>query len=212
MSGPFQGMHYPVSPAEGCYVPRLLGCYEQELHPWIEDIGRHPYDVVIDVGCAEGYYAIGFARLMPQCRVFAFDTNEVARSKCLQMAAGNGVAERVTVGTLFDAEAMERIPGGRRLLFCDIEGAEAELLDPARIPGLAQTDVIVETHPAFVPGILDTIAQRFASTHAMEIVEPTLCRTIPLAFVRAWPEIQQLAAVWEMRGAPTPWVRLTARR
>ena len=32
-SGPFQGLELTGNTTEGCYVPKLIGCYESELHP-----------------------------------------------------------------------------------------------------------------------------------------------------------------------------------
>lgn len=43
--------------------------------------------------------------------------------------------------------------GHRVLVFCDIEGAERDLLDPVAEPALAGMDIIVESHECLVPGI-----------------------------------------------------------
>lgn len=55
-------------------VPKLLGSYECELHEIIESALRSNHHRVIDVGSAEGYYAVGFA-LKRGCHVVAFDTD-----------------------------------------------------------------------------------------------------------------------------------------
>jgi hypothetical protein len=39
-------------------APKLIGSYEAELHPIFDRIFRKPYKRVIDIGCAEGYYAV----------------------------------------------------------------------------------------------------------------------------------------------------------
>src|ERR1700749_2885028 len=58
--GPFTGMVYPTKATRNRHViPKLLGTYEQELHGTIETIKGRKYDVVIDIGGAEGYYAVG---------------------------------------------------------------------------------------------------------------------------------------------------------
>ena len=43
---------------EGALIPRLLGTYECELHPHLAALSAEGLDCVIDVGCAEGYYAV----------------------------------------------------------------------------------------------------------------------------------------------------------
>src|SRR5229473_2239235 len=65
LNGPFQGMMLASGSAEGCYVPKLLGCYEAELHPYVAEAAQRGYEAIINVGTAEGYYAIGMARLLP---------------------------------------------------------------------------------------------------------------------------------------------------
>ena len=79
-------------------MPKLVGSYEAELHGVIEQIVATDYQVVVDVGCAEGYYANGLARRLPSARVYAFDTDPEARHLCEAMAALNGVEKRVIVG------------------------------------------------------------------------------------------------------------------
>src|SRR5687767_13183612 len=72
--GVFAGMHYPAMEAAGSAIfPKLAGCYEAELRSLMEQIVRTPYTTVVDVGCAEGYYAVGLALRMPQVNVLAFD-------------------------------------------------------------------------------------------------------------------------------------------
>jgi hypothetical protein len=41
------------------FIPKIIGSYECELHPAIEEIIVNNYAEVWDVGCAEGYYAVG---------------------------------------------------------------------------------------------------------------------------------------------------------
>jgi hypothetical protein len=121
---------------------------------------------VINVGCAEGYYAVGLARLLPRATVYAFDIASDACAICASAARENGVAERVVVGsrcTTMDLAKLLELPG-RILLVMDCEGAERELLDPSKLPGLAKCDVIVETHG---PDIASELEARFRPSHAV---------------------------------------------
>src|SRR4051812_47368421 len=60
-SGPFRGMRYTACAAG--VAPKVLGTYERELHDWIVGLSSRGYECVVNVGCAEGYYAVGLARL-----------------------------------------------------------------------------------------------------------------------------------------------------
>src|SRR5687767_7249195 len=52
LDGPFAGMKYIDSTTGSVAVPKLVGSYEAELHPWIEDALRCGYERVVDVGSA----------------------------------------------------------------------------------------------------------------------------------------------------------------
>ena len=58
-------------------------------------------------GCAEGYYAVGMARLAPEITVYAYDIEERARIACADLAQRNGVADRVIVGGEFAPDGFE---------------------------------------------------------------------------------------------------------
>ena len=79
---------------------------------------------MIDVGCAEGYYAVGLARMMPGVTVHAFDSQAKARAACAELAARNGVADRIVIGERFEPDGFEAFKGRRCLVLVDIEGAE----------------------------------------------------------------------------------------
>jgi methylase of polypeptide subunit release factors len=96
-SGPSAGMIYNVAASEGCRVPRLLGCYEKTLEPIIETITAATLTLIIDIGCAAGYYAFGLARRLPNTFVWARDADKIAREKCMALAATNHVGGPVKV-------------------------------------------------------------------------------------------------------------------
>jgi 2-polyprenyl-3-methyl-5-hydroxy-6-metoxy-1,4-benzoquinol methylase len=79
LDGPFAGMRYVPQAAGSSLLPKLLGCYEAELHPTLTSVFSLNYRQVVDVGCAEGYYAVGLATRILEARVFAFDTDMQAR-------------------------------------------------------------------------------------------------------------------------------------
>jgi hypothetical protein len=99
-SGPFAGMRLGQHSAEGCHAPKLLGCYEQALHPHFERFIARGFDAVLNIGSAEGYYAIGLARRMPGTEIFAHDLNEGAQLACRALAEANDVSDRITIGGL----------------------------------------------------------------------------------------------------------------
>lgn len=138
--GPFGGMEFWEQSAKGCHVAKLLGCYEQPLQPVIEWAMAGASTVILNIGCAEGYYAVGMARRMSKARVLAFDLDPKAQATCSALAASNGVADRVVVGGLFRPADLVTYEHERTLVVCDVEGAECELLDPSAAPALRGMD------------------------------------------------------------------------
>jgi hypothetical protein len=160
--GPFEGLRYLAAASDGYLAPKLLGSYEEELHGVVREIVRDSPEVVVDVGCAEGYYAVGMAMALPGSVVFAFDSSVDARRSCLELARLNGVADRIVVGgactsailgslALEGAAPRQARDGALRsskgaALICDCEGCERWLLDPEAVPGLRRCTVLVELH------------------------------------------------------------------
>jgi len=204
--GPFVGMEYGYSATEGALIPRLLGVYESELHPHLEAFAAEGLDCVIDVGCAEGYYAVGLARMIPSVRVHAYDIDPAARRACLEMADKNGVAARVAVGGEFPPDGFEAFKGQRVLVIVDAEGAEVDILQPALSPSLAGMNIIVETHDIYREGATATLLERFSTTHDIAVVRQQGKTFEMPPWLDQLPHLDQLLAVWEWRAGPTPWL------
>jgi hypothetical protein len=165
VSGPFEGMDYIQMATGSMLMPKLIGSYEAELAPAMEYIFTQNYDSIVDIGCAEGYYAVGMARRFPMARVFAFDTDPHAKRLCSDMARINGVHDRVTVGGAADFATLQQSLTRRSLTICDCDGCEAFLLDPSRVEAFRTGDILVELHDHIDAAISPTLEKNFAATH-----------------------------------------------
>lgn len=171
--GPFAGMTLPgrSSWSDDDVLPRLIGCYEAELHPLIEDIIASTPDLVMNIGAAEGYYAIGMARRLPATRVMAVDINGLALEVCREAAIANQVDDRVTTRSECDPALLQEWLSGARnpVVICDAEGAERSLIDPDLIPALARTTLIIESHDFIHAGTTETLIARLEPTHDVAV-------------------------------------------
>lgn len=212
-AGPFSGMRYLQRVTEGCFAPKLLGSYESALHPYIESAIRTGYPTVVNLGSAEGYYAVGFARCMPRANVFAVDRDKSAREACQSLANINGVADRVTI--LADISAIERLlpsAESRCLVFCDIEGEEVNTIDPVRHVWLRKADIIVEVHEKRgETELMNILVSRFSDSHASNQVMGRTRDIVLPQTMDSWADLDRLLAVWEWRSSPTPWLVLTSK-
>lgn len=203
--GPFQGMVYSPLSDHRHIAARLLGCYEKEIAGSVERCCQTPYTQVIDVGCAEGYYAVGFARGIPGAQVTAFDTDPWARRVCGELAALNGVAQRVSVQGFCSPELLQQTIGsGRVLVVLDCEGYEAILLDLERVPKLRECDLIVELHDA-PPGPDHPLVARFRATHHVELFHSAPRTVADAPPLEQFSDTEKLQMMDEMRHAWQGW-------
>ena len=74
LSGPFAGMRLELSPVSSRHLlGYVLGTQELELRDTVESIVRRGYATIINVGAADGYYAIGLARRLPSTEIVGFE-------------------------------------------------------------------------------------------------------------------------------------------
>jgi hypothetical protein len=171
--GPFEGMRYleGLETTSGDLVAKLAGTYEAELTPTVAAWVGEGFPHVVDVGSAEGYYAVGFAHAMPGTTVYAFDIDPLAREHCSAMAALNDVESRVVIGEMCTPVTLADLPQDGVALLADCEGYERTLLDPGTAPRLRSWTILVELHEFLDPEITALLTARFADTHDIEIIE-----------------------------------------
>ncbi|MFH5805807.1 hypothetical protein ACG2DA_17275, partial [Alienimonas sp. DA493] len=176
LGGPFAGLLYLDEPVWGSIAPKWVGSYEEELHGIVVDeILRTESRTVVDVGAAEGYYAVGIAWKRPDVTVHAFDIDPLARDQQKRLARLNGVSN-LHVHAECAPEELERLLKDGGVVICDVEGFEYALLDPVRIPSLRVCDVLTELHPAgerSADEVRDALRERFEATHRITTLDAT---------------------------------------
>ena len=187
LHGPYQGMLYTRHGSSVC-LSCLLGTYEMEVWPVIESLKSANYDLVVDVGCAEGYHACGIAKITNK-KVMAFDMLETARHDCAEMASLNQLTDLVVIGSFLEHKVLQDLCESQKVfVLCDIDFAEKELLDLNLVPSLSKADLLVETHGYKEGGPEDTLPlfmERFKETHDI-----TLFPMLPRFPHRMWDFVE----------------------
>ena len=173
VSGPFKGLKYPRLRSVGsALLPKLLGSYESELHAALEMLLKQDYSTIVDIGCAEGYYAVGLALRLPNARIYAFDADSRARDSCAEVARLNCVDGRIQIGSFCDVSALGSIPfGSKALIIADCEGYENTLFSGQTNAILARHDLIVEVHDFIDISISECLRDAFSKTHCVESIK-----------------------------------------
>jgi hypothetical protein len=220
-SGPFAGMRYIEEATGSAICPKIVGTYERELAELVRSACDSNYAQIIDIGAAEGYYAVGLALRCPDARVTAFELTERGRDLLTKTAIANGkgpdgnllVQGECTVETLSRTLAGRNqgpLGTGRLLILCDAEGAEVDLLDPVQVPPLRTADLLVEVHDCLRPRVRETLRSRFLPTHNIRHILSRR-RRISDCPVPRLPREVALAAMWENRSAKAEWFWMTPK-
>lgn len=210
VAGPFAGQIYTTSPDDFIEPAMFLGLYEREIYPFIEKVLASPPATFIDIGAAQGYYSVGFARRVPQARHVAFEMHAPRVEQLKRTAKANGVSVELYGECTTDQLQNVLQPAGDAFILIDVEGAENFLLDPVKVPLLKNARIIIETHDHLVPGTTAEMRKRFGATHDIETVEsePRTRGELPFLICDRWT----LGQADEGRGVTQIWLVLTPRR
>lgn len=208
--GPFAGLSFQPL-ADTLPTPMMLGVYERELWPVMERLIAAAPSRVVNVGCGVGYYAVGLAMRLPGAGVFAFDTDPACQAGCGRLSVANGCAERVRTAGELTAEGLAALAGPGTVILCDCEGGEDMLLDPVRVPALADCAIVVETHDFLLPGSRQRLIDRFTPTHAVEVVGMDVNLPDSCEEIRNYDMICRGMILGEYRQRGQDWLVLTPK-
>jgi hypothetical protein len=217
ITGPFKGMQIleKVAWMDGNLGTKILGCYEQELHHIIEEeIARLKNldmpPIILDIGCSEGYYAVGMALRLPDAKVMAIDASEEA----LRITQAAADVNEVLIDTIhtndlqsgngsFKFNLYEVKPD---LVICDCEGGEMDYIDPGKFPGLKEAYMLVECHDTQNLPITQAMADRFDSTHDIYVITEGGRDPNQFELLRGLPSLIRWLAVSEGRPCMMHWL------
>jgi hypothetical protein len=172
LTGPFQGMGYIDETVWGPITPKWAGTYEIELQDIIKAVLRAGYNRFVNLGCAEGYYAVGIALKACGIEVCAFDVDAFARRQVRRLAKLNHSSERIRVFGQCTHARLNELITGKALVLADLEGDEAVLLDPDKVPKLKEADLLIEVHEtgALIDEMTleEKLTRRFAPSHIID--------------------------------------------
>lgn len=213
ISGPFKDT--VITPyyiwGDGDTAGKLLGIYEDELHPFVEiGISQNP-DLVINVGAAEGFYAVGLKKKI-NCYTIAVDIEP----KSFDYIKINASANNVTIDELkthISLEEYNDILGkfNKPWLVLDCEGYENSILDPIAIPNLKKTIILVETHDCYINNLTEDLEKRMSKTHDVTRIQQGVKNPFNIEFLNYLHETDKWALVDEGRGQTGTWLWMTPK-
>lgn len=154
--GPFKGLdpeHFDTWGAADI-APMLLGFYEREIVDLVCELGDGE-KVLVDVGAAEGFYAVGGLFSKRFSKTICFEADSSTASALMRTAERNGVSDRITVIGEASDDFVEKVCGeiGDNLhdavFLLDIEGDEVKICTRENLVKLRHTTLLIEIHDGF---------------------------------------------------------------
>ena len=169
-SGPFKGMKYIEKAYCSSICPKLTGTYEKEIQETIKSLLARKFDAFIDIGSAEGYYSIGFAKYGNCEQVYSFECSREARKLQQELAEKNDVKSKLRLLGSCNCDDLRLVlqKNSSSFILCDVEGFEYALLDIEKIPELATATMIIECHHHVWDRMEPALIDRFSKTHSSE--------------------------------------------
>ncbi|MFN3890550.1 MAG: hypothetical protein ACK4MV_09140 [Beijerinckiaceae bacterium] len=148
--GPFAGLR--LSPdswwGRSDRAGMLLGFYEREV---LETLATKPegFRTLIDIGAADGYYAIGGLVSGLFDKAECFESSEQGRRVIEQSAAINGVSDAIRIHGVaardfYKSVDPQMLKGS--VVLSDIEGGEFDIFDEEALFALRECMIVIELH------------------------------------------------------------------
>jgi Methyltransferase small domain len=170
--GPFKGMYFGNARTDADSVfAKLLGSYESELHPVFERLLQKHYKTIIDIGCEDGYYAVGMCLRKPDVRLLAFDKNPAALIHSEELAKMNRVDHQIQfLGICTDKDLLELKKDEPMFLVVDCEGDELHIFTSSTVSQLLNADMLIELHLHIYPQLEIYFRNLFGETHNISVI------------------------------------------
>jgi len=126
---------------------KVLGLYEAQVLKRLEQLG--PRSWFVDIGGADGYYAVGALIAGISKSSIMFEINRTDRGRARELSINNSVAESLEIHEAATTDSVLQVIGnleGDGLILCDIEGGEYELFTEQLLSAGRDCVFIIELH------------------------------------------------------------------
>lgn len=148
--GPFKGLLLNEKEWWGCDLgTKCMGLYEQQNQILLSQLSvdNHTF---IDLGGADGYFALGALINQMFERSIVFEQSEIGQQSIKSAALKNGLTDKITIHGEANEMSLKKLAESLDLSQCvfliDIEGGEYDLLSHDVLMALRQCNIIVEMH------------------------------------------------------------------
>ncbi len=215
--GPFKGMLISENVWWGRddFPSKLVGQYEEHV---LNQIISHSklYNTFIDIGAADGYYAVGLLTADIFKSACCFEISADGRRVISENARLNNVIEKVNIKSAANHSELTGFiqEHGPALILCDIEGAEFTLFNDSLLSELSECMLIIELHDQYIKNGAERL-QNFIEVSSNYFNLEFILRSNPL--VHQFKEFdnisdnQKLLMFSEGRPSIMQWIKLSPK-
>jgi len=216
--GPFKGLKLDKETWWGRLDlgSQCLGLYEKELLQQIEAITENKYQTFIDIGAADGYYAIGMLKSKKVKKTICFEQAQKGRDAIFSKYHINGSVGELTVhgeASMNSLSKLQQRDLKNSITLIDIEGGEFDFLNMATLNLLSSSLVFIEIHN-WVENFLSRYATLLRDAEALfqiEVVSPVERNTAGISELRDFTDDNRLLLTSERRPCLMRFLKLTPR-
>lgn len=149
--GYFQGLKLDPHAAWGKldYPSMLLGTYEKEVIDTIHNKSYIHQKILVELGAADGFYAIGALFNKRFTQAHCFEMTENGRNTIARNAELNGVSNQISIHGHADSGFYTNLPQlnwDNVFILCDVEGAEFEIFSDESLKAVSGATIVIEIH------------------------------------------------------------------
>lgn len=149
--GPFKGMKLNPNSYLSKYILAnfALGSYENKVQTELENFSKkYQHDVFIDVGGADGLFAIGVLVNSMFKKTIVFELEQRGQKAILENAKLNSVSDKIEINGMADYDSLSKVISSNpnSVLLMDIEGAEFDIFNKDLLYKMSKIPFIIEIH------------------------------------------------------------------
>ena len=218
VSGPFKGLILGSSDwGARDRASMLLGCYEKEVAEKIVILADES-KYFVDIGAADGYYALGVLSIRDFTHSICFESSEKSRKNIKDNARRNRLQDKVTIFGTAGIDFLQILSNlgefeiRKSIFLIDIEGGEYSLLSKENLRKMEGAKIIAELHEEEVSP--ETVTEFI--TNASEFFEVEFLTTNsrnPSSFTQldSWSDNDRWIVFSEGRNRLMRWAVLTPK-
>lgn len=207
-SGHFQSMFFHDQDVFGSAIAKILGTYEKELIPTLEKIKDTNPALILNIGGAEGFYAVGCTTKWPGSRAIVYEALSEGRRLIELNSRMNGVSDLVEIRGICDQIELKSLllQQPADVMIMDVEGAELALLSNEVVEALEHSILLIESHDFCQPDCINILLSKFKSSHDIEVIRSRIRDASDFPYSSWMPAPLKTRLMDEMRPENMKWL------